>query len=78
MNITSEKHLLRYAVNVAALNSKANKNAADARVMLSDMWNRITLNTDISSISTGGFTLRRDGEGEIELWINPSLLGWKP
>lgn len=53
--------------------NKAYTSVKDAEKLLAGVLGQLRSDGRTESITTGGFMMRKDGEGCIEIWINPSV-----
>lgn len=67
------KTLLKFAAPLAAKNPSAFPDEDAAVRHLTDSYTRLKKNDDVQSICSGGYLMRKDGEGYIELFVIASL-----
>jgi hypothetical protein len=72
MTFRLPKRFARFADRLAASNPTAFPDAAAVRRTMADSYNRIQA-PYIVGTGTGGYEFRKDGFGDIELWIRPEI-----
>ena len=69
---TLPKEFARHAADLAKANPKAFPSEAAALESMSKSYNDMFFH-DAEAVSTGGYLFRFDGDGDVELWVSPSV-----